>query len=384
MVSVDTTNSVAPASGASTAPGFFIPQASTSTPAKNISESPVLTKPAGGTNSAGSAVSSPRNNRRLFILAGIVLAVIAIGVAGFFVLNSRQAETQAPATPQTAKITLSQPSTTIPGNSEQTISFSLDLSKPPAALTDIEFSLLITGEVPADPTFKPQLLTNFRPADVALIPTDTGKKLTVIFKAPTDQSFTATTSRVSLGTLTFTSPPAGQMIIQFNAAESKVLLKSSQADILQPTGVTTYSIEAVATATPSVAQNELIQDATESATTIATSSATPSVALTATVTPTKTVVANTVITTISPTAIPTATAQTTVTTKTPTIAPTKIPTKTPVPTQARQSSLPAETQAKPVSGSADVTIELIMMGGLLIGSGVALIKKFPEKKKAKK
>ncbi|MEO8581490.1 MAG: hypothetical protein ABI425_02805 [Patescibacteria group bacterium] len=348
--------------------GFFIPQKTTTT--TNLSESPVLSSPAikntpPVTPNVGLKPSSSRN-KILLGLSVVVVILVLIGVgAGLYLtqtnVDNRQ---QASTSSGSAKLTVSPDSGTFKGNTEQQVNFSLDLTSTPITLSDIELSISFAGKIPSDLQFFPQQLQNFLPADISITDSDTGKLLIISFKPSGTQGFSATSTNISLGVLKFTSPDSGQLNLRFNASDSKVLLQQSNLDILRPPSLVSYSFES--SLTPStLLENDLTNLASSSGNEVATNSATP----TQSPTPTLSGIGGAI-----PTNTPTLLAQINTTT-TPTNTPTKTPSLTPTPTDVRESSLPANTQDTPVSGSAGLTVTLFGSGLLFILTGFYLIPK---------
>lgn len=373
--------------------GFFIPQSST-TPTKNVSESPVLTSPApkaqGAQNVKNTNAPGSSSKRKLFIGLGAVVVILALvgGGAGVYLTRESEDIRQQASTPSgSAQISLSPATGTLEGGDAQQIAVSLNLATTPVTLSSIELSIAFSGEIPTDLEFQPLQLQNFRTADTTLEDSPTGKTLRVVYALAGTDGFSATTSRVNLGSLSFTNPASGQMSLRFNASESKVVIQQSNVDILRPPTTVAYTFESPESAsalqsTSDENGNEIVDEASSSGTTsqrngnqIATESASltsleeeelgvggASTSTTPTPTPTSALLAQ-VNTTTTPT-------------RTPTLTPIKTTTLTPTPTtDTRSSSLPADTQDKPVSGSMDATVALIGSGLLLILSGVYFLPK---------
>lgn len=352
--------------------GFFIPQSSTApTPVKNLSESPVLSSPtsqgqSGKVNNA--TPSSPR--KKIMIGLGIVLVILLLlgGAAGLYLSRTSEDTRQQASTPSgSAQISLSPAAGTFEGGSAQEIAFNLNLTTTPVTLSAIELSVAFSGEVPTDLSFQPELLQNFQPANTSVTDSEAGKTLKIIFQPVSTQGFSATTNKISLGTLKFTTPQTGEVNLRFNASESKVVLQQSNVDILRPPSLIAYSFQSPATPTPDpLLENQLTSEATASGNAIATESADinppPELAE---------------VGGAAPSATPALLAQLNTTT-TPTLTPTRTPTLTPSPTTTRESSLPADTQETPVSGSMDLTVTLFGSGSLLTAVGFFLLRRKPK------
>jgi hypothetical protein len=364
-----------------TPPAFFVNQQMT--PAtKNISESPVLSTPqtSGAGGSSAQKPKGPSRKKLIYGIGGAVLVLLLIaGGAGVYLTQTQQDNRQQASTPTgTARITISPPSGILKGEVTQNVPLSLELSTTPVSLSELTFVIAMTGQIPADMQFQPETLNGFSPADVSLTDSESGKTLSVSYKVPSGGTFTASTGKVNVGTLTFTNPNSGQLVLRFQASDSKALVKQSGADILRPPSLITYTFQSAASPTPIT--NEIVSEASgagaiasSSSNSVASNSALAANSLagagggtggtTATATPTRTPTPN-LTTTATRTPTPTVSSLTT--------------TLTPTPTSSRSSSLPAETQQKPVSGSASNTFTLVGLGVAFIGIGVRLFRQKPK------
>jgi hypothetical protein len=370
--------------------GYFIPQPST-TPAASVSESPVLTSPANSGRPAAAGVPGTPNpsRKKLLIGAGIAVLVLAIVGAGtgFYLSRTNEDTRQQASTPTgSASLTLTPTSGTFEGGSVQQVDFQLNLTTSPVTFSAIEFSVDFTGQLPDDLEFEPADLQNFGPAFVSLEETEAGQTLSVTYEAIGSQGFSATSNQVNLGTLNFTTPLIGQMTLRFNASESKALLQQSNVDILRPPSLVAYEFEAPSQTldvsevdNASTSANELLEEFDQQSiidldndgipdnqTLLASTNEEASEE-------SNEVLENNLVDDEDEIAPPPALED-----ETPTLTPALLAqanitdTPTPTATPARQSSLPAETQEKPVSGSASFTITLLGSGLLLMIAGAYL------------
>lgn len=361
--------------GQTQAPAYFVSQQMPTQMApasKSISESPVLSTPQSNGSSNSSAIKPKKPvNKKLFMGIGAVVVVLLIigGGAGIYLSQTNQDTRQQASTPTgTARITLSPTSGVLRGDTAQTIPVSLDLSSTPVSLTELTFVIAMSGQIPADLQFQPESLTGFNPADVTLEDVVGGKTLTVSYTVPNGSAFTSSTAKIGIGSIKFTNPNSGQLILRFQASDSKAIVSQSGADILRPPSLITYTFQSSITPTPPT--NEVVNDASDSAV-VASSSATTTTASTS---------AQTRGTGLSGVGGGSATASAELAnmTKTPTPTPTKSTTLTPTPTSSRSSSQPATTQEKPVSGSVSTTYTLIAAGFGFILFGLRLTRQKPK------
>lgn len=371
--------------------GFSIPPAG-STSNQSISESPILTTPT-STKSMGATLQKPIFARLPIMVVAIVMGGIGVAIIGglgylYFQSSSEKTSptqtTARPTTPaqpaSTALLSITPLSGELTGETQQTLNFSLDLTSPPVTLSELSFSALFSGEVPTDLVFTAESLPGFIPAVSNIVDIDEGKKLSVTFTAAAGQAFTPSTVKIPVGSVTFTSPTRGEMSVRFDTSDSKAVLRDTGVDILQPSNIVAYTFESPVVTT-AAETNAVAPQTSGSGNTIALASISPTKTATPTVRGGVDGAAMTPTPTKTPTKTPTRTPApttgallssniTTTLTKTPTS--TKTPTRTPTPTTTRQSSQPAETQEKPVSGSVSDTFALIGGGAFCILIGLGL------------
>lgn len=384
----------------------------------NVSESPVLNQPNKQTTvgTQTTTASSPQKKAKQKFtltkktvtgaLAGVVVLILVIGGGAGLYLSQTPQDTrnQASSPSGTAKISLSPSTGTIVGGSAQTVDLELDLTSTPVTLNEIAFTLTFSGNIPTDIRFSPEDLPGFTPADSSLIDTDVGKTLTVRFSTAEGKKFSAVSSKIALGKISYTAPSAGELNVQFNTSTSRAILDPSGQDILRSPGTITYSFISQSGSTPTTtisqiagsgktlidnsSQSALVNEstATNSAKTLIQDSTTSGTTPTVTPIVTSSLLADgtggtqlptiTSLPTTTKTATPTQKILTTITSiPTTTTTTSATPSASPTVTTSRSSSLPADTQSQPVSGSTSQTFSLILGGALMIALGIFLNKK---------
>jgi len=354
----------------STGTSQFFMQQNMSPATKNVTESPVMSSPQ--TKQAPTPEGVAKGRKKLIILAVIVAILLAGGGAGFFLLSNQTSDVgqETPEEKVSARLTLKPGSSTFTQNTKQDVLVELTVEGGQKAITAFELVMDLTGNVPADIVFRPNIIEGFTGNPSSPTITSTGQQLKVIFSSQDSEGNVPTQALTELGTLSFTATDSGQLNLRFNPSLSKVEIAGTNEDILRPPNLIVYKFEPSAAAVVEASESAIIASAEQiivssptptivpgipaaggSGGSVATTSATPT--KTSTPTPTR-------ASTVAPTATKVATSSATATTAVASSS------------SSRETSQPAQTQEAPVSGNGFYTLLLVFGGILFITTGTFL------------
>lgn len=341
---------------------------------------PIATKPA--TSPIGAKPNPPAKSNKKFIIAGIVLILLVIGGLGASLLLVREPQDvrQQASTPTgTSRILLAPATGSFPAGSAQKLQVKVNIGGT-TKIDGVQFVATLSNTIPQNIAFKPANIEGLRLIINSLSDAEDGKKLTVAFVTTPPTPFTGSANDLVLGELEFTAPGEGDFNITFDPTLSKIIQNQTTDDILKTPPSYTYSFtggggSSTPTPTPTATPG----------TGGGTPTPTPSGGIGGNPSPTPTPVWSPGITP-SPTATPTSTpVWSPGITPSPTATPTPTAsggtggtTYTPTPTPSgdgRTVTQPTSSQDQPVSGSTEMTLFLLLLGGGLISLGVFMNQK---------
>lgn len=175
----------------------------------------------------------------IFILAIITLLITGLGVKNI---------TQAASGTGTATMTLVPGTSTIAAGSSASIQVKFNTG----TLQAFGFQIVadFTGSVPANIVFNPVPPPNFSTSFNQFVNITGGKQLQLIIDTGGSVGYSTNGSEVVLGTLTFTAPTSGNMVVTFNQPQT-VILNSSYVDFLYTVTNATYTFGTTTSPSPS-------------------------------------------------------------------------------------------------------------------------------------